>query len=74
MESDNFLQVHFKKEDEKLLRALLNKVKKQADADDAKSAADADAVEVKALNVILGKYKVSDDDLKALIAWKHTST
>ncbi|KAK9796336.1 hypothetical protein WJX73_007643 [Symbiochloris irregularis] len=31
-------KVHFKREDEKALRALLNKVKKQADAEDTKRA------------------------------------
>jgi len=62
-------QVHFRREDEKLLRSLLAKVKKQADvaeggADGAKSA------EEQQLKTILGD-KANPSTIEALIRWKH---
>ncbi|KAK9918185.1 hypothetical protein WJX75_002078 [Coccomyxa subellipsoidea] len=63
--------VHFRKEDERLLRKLLEKVKAQADKVDTKEAEDHAESELAKLKDILEKYKVAEKDLKALIDWKH---
>ncbi|BDA46765.1 hypothetical protein COCOBI_09-2180 [Coccomyxa sp. Obi] len=65
--------VHFRKEDEKLLRKLLEKVRAQADKVDTKEAEDHAQKELSDLKGILGKYNVSEDDLKAVLAWKHSA-
>ncbi|PRW57560.1 l-inducible nipa [Chlorella sorokiniana] len=61
----------FKKEDEKLLRKLLSKVRSQAAQSDPHAAAGAYEAEKSQLKAIVGKYNISDADLKALIEWKH---
>ncbi|EIE19530.1 NaCl-inducible protein [Coccomyxa subellipsoidea C-169] len=63
--------VHFRKEDEKLLRKLLEKVKAQADKVDTKEAEDHAQSELSKLKSILGNYNVAEKDLKALMDWKH---
>ncbi|CAL8471384.1 g10926 [Coccomyxa elongata] len=65
--------VHFRKEDEKLLRKLLEKVRAQADKVDTKEAEDHAQKELSELKGVLGKYNVSEDDLKAVLAWKHAA-
>lgn len=57
-------------EDERLLRKLLGKVKVQADTD-ATAAAHHAAADEAALRAIVAKYKMGDDDIKAIVAWKH---
>lgn len=64
-------RLFFKKEDEKLLRKLLNKVKAQADATDVHEAKGDKEAELSALHSIIAKYKMSEDDLEALLKWKH---
>lgn len=64
--------VRFRKEDERLLRQLLNKVKAHADTVDVHEAENTKSLELAALKKILGKYNVSDDDLNKVLAWKHT--
>lgn len=64
---------YFNVEEEKLLRKLLAKVREgngSASAAAAPTAA-APSVEVTKLEAIIGKYKVSEADKKALIAWRH---
>lgn len=63
--------LHFSKEDERLLRNLLTKVKKQAEVVDKPATVSAQAAEEAALHQIVGKYKISDADFKALLDWKH---
>jgi len=65
--------VRFRKEDERLLRQLLNKVKASADAVDVHEAESSKSVEIASLKEILGKYSVSDADLEKVIQWKHAS-
>mmetsp|Transcript_22925 Transcript_22925/g.63629 ORF Transcript_22925/g.63629 Transcript_22925/m.63629 type:complete len:119 (+) Transcript_22925:96-452(+) len=62
---------YFSKEDERLLRKLLNKVKTVSDIDDVHAAAGIDAQERSSLNAIVGKYNMSKEDFDALIAWRH---
>lgn len=64
-------QAYFNREEEKLLRKLLGKVKSQADAKEG--AAGGHSAERKALDAIVDKYKVSEEDKKALLAWRHSS-
>lgn len=64
--------MHFMKEDERLLRKLLSKIKAQADAADVHEAAGVDASERSALASIIGKYNVSAADVDKLMEWKHT--
>lgn len=64
-------RMHFMKEDERLLRKLLSKIKAQADAADVHEAAGVDASERSALNSIVGKYNVSPADVEKLMEWKH---
>ncbi|KAI8472517.1 MAG: hypothetical protein J3K34DRAFT_519703 [Monoraphidium minutum] len=64
--------MYFTKEDERIMRKLLGKVKVQAEQDDAARAQHA-AAEEAALRQILRKYTVADVDLKALLEWKHAS-
>jgi len=63
---------YFSKEDERVLRNLLNKVKKQSDQTDVAAAAGVQASEEAALRGIVGKYKITSEDVKALLQWKHT--
>ncbi|GMH40919.1 hypothetical protein BSKO_08823 [Bryopsis sp. KO-2023] len=65
-------RLYFNKEDEKLLKKLLSKVKGQADKNDKHGAEGTKAAELSALKDILGKYKVSDDDMVAVLEWKNT--
>lgn len=64
--------IRFRKEDERLLRQLLNKVKKQADSVDVHEAESTKSNELVSLKEILGKYNVSDEDLNKVLEWKHT--
>lgn len=63
--------VYFKKEDEKLLRKLLNKVKVEADHHDQQEAEIHAKDERAALQKIVGKYNVSEEDLEAILHWRH---
>lgn len=65
-------RLFFKKEDEKLLRKLLGKVKAQADQADVHAAVGDKAAELSSLQAIVAKYNVSQDDIDALIAWKNS--
>eukprot|EP00210_Caulerpa_lentillifera_P008729 g8326.t1 len=65
--------VYMSKQDEKLLRNLLKKVKIQADATDKHHAVGESAAELSALKEILGKYNVSAEDLQAVIKWKYST-
>lgn len=56
--------VYFKKEDERLLRQLLNKVKTQADALDNPRADEMAQREKSELESILSKYKVGEEDIQ----------
>mmetsp|Transcript_4945 Transcript_4945/g.8983 ORF Transcript_4945/g.8983 Transcript_4945/m.8983 type:complete len:121 (-) Transcript_4945:816-1178(-) len=62
---------YFSKEDERLLRKLLKKVKTVSDATDEHAAAGVMAQELSSLKAIVGKYNMSEDELKALIEWRH---
>ncbi|GBF90802.1 hypothetical protein Rsub_03103 [Raphidocelis subcapitata] len=64
--------MYFNKEDERLMRRLLGKVKVQAEQD-ASSAAHHAAAEEAALRQIVGKYKLAEVDIKALMEWKHAN-
>jgi hypothetical protein len=63
--------VFFKKEDEKLLRKLLNKVKVEAAHHDQQEAEIHAKDERAALQKIVGKYNVSEEDLEAILHWRH---
>lgn len=63
--------VYFNKEEEKLLRGVLKKIKMQADKIDKHAAAGQVAEEKSALKEILEKYNVSDRDMEELLKWKH---
>jgi len=63
--------VFFRKEDEKLLRHLLDKVRAQAEKQDVHSASGVRTAELSALNEIVGS-KLSDAEKEKLILWKHT--
>jgi hypothetical protein len=63
--------LYFTKEDERLLRGLLTKVKKQSDVKDKPAAAGVLAAELAALKNITSKYNISDADVSALMDWKH---
>jgi hypothetical protein len=63
--------LYFNKEEERLLRKLLTKVKKQSDAKDQPGAAGAAAAEVMALKNIVSKYNIAPADMEALVDWKH---
>lgn len=62
--------IFFKKEDEKLLRSLLSKVRAQAEQHDVHSAKGVLAAEKSALDAIVGS-KLSAAEKDALIEWKH---
>lgn len=62
--------IFFKKEDEKLLRSLLSKVRAQAEQHDVHSAKGALAAEKSSLEEIVGS-KLSAAEKDALIEWKH---
>jgi len=63
--------MYFNKEDEKLLRGLLSKMKAQAEVKDT-SRSHADK-ERSALVNIVGKYNVSNADIENLLDWRHRS-
>jgi hypothetical protein len=63
--------LYFNKEEERLLRGLLSKVKRQSDVKDLHGAAGAAAAEATALKNIVSKYNVSQADISALLDWKH---
>jgi len=63
--------VFFSKQDERLLRSLLKKVKQQADVKDKHEAVGESASELSSLKEIVGKYHMSDADIQALVKWKH---
>lgn len=63
--------IFFKKEDEKLLKSLLAKVRAQAEQHDVHSAKGVLAAEKSALEEIVGG-KLSSAEKDALIEWKHT--
>jgi uncharacterized protein YidB (DUF937 family) len=58
--------VYFHKEDEKLLKGLLKKVRAQAEKQDSGAAAAADAAEMEQLNKIVGG-KLSDAEKKGAL-------
>lgn len=62
---------YFNKEDEKALKKLLGKVRSQTQNVDPSSSATSHAAEMASLKAIVGRYKMSDADLNALLAWKH---
>lgn len=62
---------YFNKEDERLLRGLLDKVKVATESTDSVAAATSKAAEEAALHQIVGKYKLDRADIDALIRWKH---
>ncbi|KIZ00632.1 hypothetical protein MNEG_7329 [Monoraphidium neglectum] len=64
--------LYFNKEDERILRKILGKVKNQAEQDETAKAQHAAADEA-ALRQILAKYSVADHDIKALLHWKHAT-
>lgn len=63
--------IFFRKEDEKLLKELLTKVRAQAEKHDVHSAKGVLAAEKSALDEIVGT-KLSDAEKDALMQWKHT--
>lgn len=63
--------VFFRKEDEKILKRLLDKVRAHAEQDDVHNAAGTRTAELSALNEVVGN-KLSDAEKEALIKWKHT--
>lgn len=62
---------YFNKEEERLLRKLLTKVKAQSDAKDEPAAAGVLAAELAALKKIVGNYNMSATDINSLMDWKH---
>ena len=66
-----YTPIFFKKEDEKLLKSLLAKVRAQAEQHDVHSAKGVLAAEKSALDEIVGS-KLSSTQKDALIEWKHT--
>lgn len=60
----------FHKEDEKLLKKLLQKVRAQAEQHDVHNAKGAQAAEMSALDAIVGG-KLSAEEKQKLIDWKH---
>lgn len=65
-------RVHFRREEEKLLRNLLAKVKKQTDATDKEGADKTKSEDLSKLKAIVSKYHINETDLEELIKWKHT--
>lgn len=63
--------IFFKKEEEKVLRKLLSKVRQDVAKADAPAAKAAEDEEMKELDALLGKYNVSGADKKKLIDWRH---
>ncbi|KAK9826433.1 hypothetical protein WJX81_005207 [Elliptochloris bilobata] len=64
-------RVHFAREDEKLLRKLLSKVKAQADQVDKQGADGHKDAEAAKLKKILPKHKLTDQEIELLLGWKH---
>ncbi len=64
-------RLFFKKEEEKLLRGLLAKVRAQAEAADPHAATGTLAAERSALDAIVGS-KLSAGEKDQLLEWKHT--
>ncbi|GAB4823149.1 hypothetical protein N2152v2_010195 [Parachlorella kessleri] len=60
-------------EEERNLRKLLAKLKKQAEASDAPAAAASKEAEVKALQPIIEKYKITNDDVEKILEWRHSA-
>jgi hypothetical protein len=63
--------MYFSKEDERLLRKLLTKVKKQTEVTDTSAATHSAVAEEAALRNITSKYQISKEDFQALLDWKH---
>jgi hypothetical protein len=63
--------LYFNKEDEHLLRKLLSKVKSQTQTTDPSASMSSEAADLASLRAIVGKYSVSEADMKALLHWKH---
>ena len=55
------------------MQKLLSKVRGQVAVTDAKAASASKSVELSRLEGIVSKYKVSEEDKAALIAWRHSS-
>ncbi|DBA96131.1 hypothetical protein WJX77_005569 [Trebouxia sp. C0004] len=66
-------RVHFKREEERLLRDLLAKVKKQTDETDKAGADKSKSEELSKLKSMVGKYNMKEADLEELIKWKHAA-
>jgi len=64
-------RLFFKKEEEKLLRELLSKVRAQAEVSDPHAATGTLAAERSALDAIVGS-KLSPSEKDQLLEWKHT--
>jgi hypothetical protein len=66
-----FENMYFNKSDEAALRKLLSKVKSQSQTSDPGASMSSDAADLASLRAIVGKYSVSEADMKALLHWKH---
>lgn len=62
---------YFNKEDERLMRKLLGKMKQTADKHDEHGAVGVAATEGSKLDAIISKYDISAADRAALIEWRH---
>ena len=60
--------VYFHKEDEKLLKNLLKKVRAQATQNDAQGSAAATAQEIQELQKIVGS-KLTEDEMRGMLKW-----
>lgn len=60
----------FRKEDEKLLKELLTKVRAQAEKHDVHSAHGVRQAEMSALKAIVGN-KLSEQEIERVLEWKH---
>mmetsp|Transcript_15082 Transcript_15082/g.40777 ORF Transcript_15082/g.40777 Transcript_15082/m.40777 type:complete len:110 (+) Transcript_15082:86-415(+) len=65
--------MYFTKEDQRNFNKLMEKIKKQSDQADTHAAAGVRAAELSALKPIVDKYKISQDDIDKIMAWKHTN-
>mmetsp|Transcript_171097 Transcript_171097/g.415918 ORF Transcript_171097/g.415918 Transcript_171097/m.415918 type:complete len:112 (+) Transcript_171097:92-427(+) len=63
--------MYFNKEDERLMRQLLRKMKVVSDKHDEHGAVGVQATEMSALKEIVDKYKMANADIDALIEWRH---
>lgn len=48
-------------------------MKQQTDVSDVHNAKGSHAAEMSRLEEIVGKYKMSEDDIRALIDWRHSA-